>query len=621
MSLIVLSNKNFNESDRNVEVGGIKKAYSFTNTLQTPIVLPKDSEVALQSVKLNKDGLFSLNRSNSLMYQYIGKKLSDTFQAEQSPRHPALIRVNPYGEHSADSFVSDALIPSMNTGLYHPNYQGLANASVQRSASGLVFEGFNLTYDKSATASGNNRPGDDDVTFATVDSSGWEYTATNHRFTKTSGAGDLYPRAFAQFTNAPMDLADGELAVDFDNATTWRIGLSRYCNPEAEYDAGGGVTQIRDFTQPEYFEDNELGFYDYVAIAEYDETSTSTFLKVFHAVKIDADSKLKMKEVVYYGFTGATYATPYDLGVNASAFNRIHFETSGEAVKISLSKSGATKTVVTYPTLGTPTGKDNYCKPINQCCSYLYPKMEITDTTTAGDAQNEYLQFHEYKCKVLTGFNYDGIDETKSADLPLQERLINYDWWATMLNIGRISYCLDVDMRVFNDMTKTETHDFVETSGGKIAYDVVPIVSESAEYTPTKFANMSTVLGFTENALRTPDSVNGSAVTFTSDVIPTLQSNESIFIRLSSLTQRSVNGVTGNESKIIYHCPRFDTAGNQTGGLFFEPGEKTYLDVGNISETPINSFTIDVINSSEKVVKSIVGATVVVLHIREKKKQ
>ena len=131
---------------------------------------------------------------------------------------------------------------------------------------------------------------------------------------------------------------------------------------------------------------------------------------------------------------------------------------------------------------------------------------------------------------------------------------------------------------------------------------------------------METILGFPgQSVVDTPTSTNGSAVTFKSSTTPKLISNESVFIRLNSLTQRSTNGATGNESKIIYHCPRFDNSGNETGGLFFEPGEKTYLDLRNAQDIQVSDFSIDIIDKRERYAKSVVGSTIVCLHIRSKK--
>ena len=487
MSLIVLSNKQFSDSDRNNSIGGIAEAHSFINTLQSPLVLPPNAQVALQSVKFNKDGLFSLNKSNSTMYQYIGVMLDDGDdvpggEAAKSTRFPALMEVGPYGEYSAEGFVDIALKPAMSKALYHPNYQGFSNASVQRSASGLTFEGFNLTYDKSASATAQTKPAVGDNVSGTQVSDGWSYTASKH-FIKTSGSASVNPRAFAQFTNAPLSLAEGELTVNFANASSWNVGLSRYCNPSFTYvdqSAGKTTTNIIDRTEPKYFKSDVNGFYDYLVSAELD-ASSEHILRIYHTVKSSTeDDTLEMKEVIYYGYTGATYATPYNLTTNASAFNQIHLKAFGERMQVRLSKGGSIDTIVCDPTLGTPA-KINYLKPVAQTCAYLYPKMEISQNA-ANDGQNQYLIIHEFRGVTLTGFDYDGLDQTASPKLPLRERLINFDWWATMVNIGKVSDCLEVDTRVYNDMSDATQHIFNTTSGGKIDYVVVPVVSQSYEF-------------------------------------------------------------------------------------------------------------------------------------------
>jgi len=631
MSLVILSNTKF-ESVNNVDVipRGLDRAFSFTNNLQTPLVIPKDSQVALQSLKMNKDGLFSVGRFNSTMYQYIGKKLTESFTYDESPRHPALIRVDPYGQYNTDDYVENALKPNMETGIYHPDLQGQTNASVKRS-SGTTFEGFNLTYDKLGSASGvNNRPDEDsnptnEANFVkgTLDSEGWEYTATNHRFHKRSGNGSTNPRAFAQISSAPLSCCLGNFQVHFSDAANWSIGLSRYCHPQAIHIAPDRTKVFRYFESPPYWKKNGLGFYDYVASSEKNVVSEKYELRLYHTVVKDTGSEvfLEYKEVDYWNASNAPHSGgPYNLTDNASSFNRITFTLDGEAVDVTMTKGGAAnRTKICSPSYQVGSAKSTYFKPICQSNTYLYGKMEIKPTE-ASDRQGDYLTINEYDARIITGFNYDGYDTSKSNALPLNQRLTNHDWYATLLNLQRSKYLKDVDTRIYNDMAAAD-HSFVRTSGGKIAYDVIPIVSESQRYRPTLGANMSEVLGFTGyTTIEQPSSTNGSAVTFSSTTIPKLISNESVFVRLNNLTQLSTNGATGNQSKIIYHCPRFDNAGNETGGLFFEAAEKTYIDINNPGDIQVGDFSIDIVGKDEKFVKSVVGSTIVVLHIRQKPK-
>jgi hypothetical protein len=614
MSLVILSNTSLSEN----EEGGIDKAYSFTNTLQTPIVIPKNSEVALQSLKINKDGTFQVARSNNLFYQYIGKKLTDTFTYDLSPRNVAYTRIYPEGEVNAEEFAK-RVQNAQNKGIYHPDFQGLATCSVQRNSS-TSFDGYSLTYENRASASGvNYRPSTNssssnqvDLVKATEDSTGWEYTVADHKFNKTSNSGGA--RCFAQLSHAPLSLHKSHFRVAFNAATIWNIGLSRYCNPEAPYTDSQGKPQVADFTQPpaDYFIETGVGFYDFVARKEANLGTGNFELKLYHAVW--ETNSLELQEVIYYGYTGATYATPYNLTTNASAFTNIEFFIDGEMVEVYLEgNAGKFRTLVCSPELGTP-GKENYFKPVNQSCAYLYGKWEISGPT------DDYLTLNEYDGRNLTGFKYDGIDTSLSHEIPLQDRLINFDWWNVQSWLGKTYLPKIVDSRKFNIKDDPHIHTFVKSNAsGYSGYTTVPVLSESDKYFQSKFANTEQILGFLgASPLETPSSFNASSITFVSSSVPKLISNQSVFLRLNGLTQRSTNGATGNQSTIIYHCPRFDNGGNQTGGLFFEPGEKTYLDLNNAVDIQINNLGVDFVDKKEKYVESVVGSSVVVLHIRAK---
>lgn len=608
MSLVILSNGN--------EQGSIDKAYSFTNTLQTPIVIPKNSEVALQSLKMNKDGTFQVARSNNLFYQYIGKKLTDTFTYDLSTRNVGYTRIFPLGEVNAEAFAR-RVENAQNRGIYHPDYQGLATCSVQRNSS-TSFDGYDLTYENRLSASGvNYRPTTNSSAMVpgTVFSTGWEYTSAAHKFNKTSANGGA--RCFAQFSHAPMSLHQGHFKVAFNGAPTkWSIGLSRYCNPEAPYTDSQGKPQVANFTYPDYYNTDDVGFYDFVARKEFNATNGSYELKLYHTVFDTLSQDLSLEEVVYYGYTGAAYTAPYDLSTNASAFTNIEFFIDEEMVEVYLEQdSKKFRTLICSPELGTP-GKTNYFKPVNQVCAYLYGKMEIDGDT------NEHLILHSYDGRNLTGFQYDGIDTSLSYELPLQDRLINFDWYNTLgwLGTGRDYLLKIVDSRKYNQMLDPHIHTFVKTkASGYSNYTTVPVLSESEKYFSTKYANTEEVLGFIgASPMEAPTSFNASSISFISSTVPKLISNQSVFVRLNGLTQRSTNGATGNQSHIIYHCPRFDNSGEQTGGLFFEASQKTYLDISNAADIQVNSLGIDFVDKNERYFESVIGSSVVVLHIRQK---
>ncbi len=90
MSLVVCSNK---ESDATV-VGrdqSIFKPYSFRNALSSTMILPKNCQVALESVKYNLDGTISLSGRSRIMYFYYGEVLTGEDDMDDSTAVPIRI--------------------------------------------------------------------------------------------------------------------------------------------------------------------------------------------------------------------------------------------------------------------------------------------------------------------------------------------------------------------------------------------------------------------------------------------------------------------------------------------------------------------------------------------------
>ena len=620
MSLIICSNRS------NAEGESIYKPYSFQNPLNQQIEIPTNAEIALQSIKVNKSGLFTLSNQNNVFYQYIGTKLTDTFTFDKSPRGVARTQAFVGINQSFGAFTPEELATKLDVGvagsLYHPDYQGLSTVSAERNGSGTDFEGYNFTFDKSVTASGTTAiyPGAQDFIPAVtgVVKQNFQWQTGNKHFKNTSASGNS-GRAVAIATNAPLSLSQGHFEFDHRNASEWSVGLVRYCDPNASHyyfndgDSDGLVQ--RDLTAPEYCRARDVStFYDYSVDGVTNLDTGVTELRMYHAVCDNTgDDEIKMEEVIYYGYTGATLTQPYDLDTNGSAATGFRFVLDGEKVIVEMMNGTAVLAVLCSPDLGTPA-KVNHFKPIAMTCSYLYPKIEVVD-------HNHYIILTDLTPRVITGFEYSGIDNSKSPTLRLQDRQTNMDWWATLVNIGTSGlYGRIVDTRVFNAMLDPETHSFVGTSGGKINYNNVLVLSESDVYVRTLGANAAKTLGFPgRSVVDTPTSTNASAVTFISDVVPKLISPNSIFIRVNNFTHRSTNAGTGNQSKIIYHCPRFDSSGNETGGLFYEPGDRTYLKLHNIAPMSINSIDIDIVNEDETFATGLVGKTIVCLHIRESK--
>ena len=579
MSLVLLSNdEDFNNG------GGISQPNSFTNITESPLIVKADSEVALQSLKINKEGQAHVSSANNRMGLYIGAYLDETYDPYEEAYTRSIRNVNDItlneGTFDQDAF-ADMIVPRFKKAIFHPDFQDTFNASVQKA--GGDFQGYNLRFNYTTAAPTSSLP----TTTQSVQAGYEDYTYNSSTGVMTATAGGN--GGIAQFTDAPLSANEGRLIIDFSGAgIEWAMGLNRYADLENE--------------RPPYADEGEFGFYDFVAVRDGSD------LKLYHAVRQDQGDQLYMEEVIYYGYTGATYATPYDLGVNASTFNYLEFQITNDKVEFYLSKGGGARTKVCSPDLGTP-GKDNYFKPVAQSCAYLYPKISLEQTLIA--------TIKTFEGRAPTDFSYSGKDNAGNN--------LSMDFYRTCLLNGEISLCQKLDTRFYNDLDDADLYTFAGVNASSaLDNNVVLVVGNTQLYKrpgrQVNGYNADELLGFENEQYVKSTTFSNTFELFTSTDVPVFKSQDSIFVRLSSGTQLSKNGLTGIDSKIIYHCPRFDNAGNEQGGLYFEPGEKTYLDLGNIGDTPINSFSIDIVDRKDKLINGLIGDTIVMLHIRAKKK-
>jgi len=579
MSLLLLSNDtSLNEN------GGISQSNSWTNVTQTPLVIKKNSEIALQSLKVNKEGQVEVSSSNNRFGFYFGNYIDENVANDylNQIRNVNTVTIEPNKTYDTDELIN-VIKEKVPKSIFHPDFQDGFNASVNYVSGD--FSGYNLRMNYTSSAPSSALP----TQFITAEAGGGGFT-----YNASTGTLTASPTAACSAigTTAPLSANSGRFIATFNTAgVDWKIGLSRY------------ATETRD--QPPYANvESDLGWFDFVALRD-DQSK----LRLYHAVHdddFDDKGEISLNEVVYYGYTGAEYTTPYDLNTNASAFDEVEFQLKGDKMELYLSKTGSLRTLVCSPDLGTP-GKTNYFKPVNQVCSYLYPKIELSQTLVS--------QVKTYEGRVPTNFDYEGGSNSNPLSM---------DFYRTCLQTGKISLCQDLDTRFYNDINDATEYTFLGTNAsGAIDFSCVLVVGNSFTYkvpeVPVNGFNVQELLGFEGENYVKATTIDNVFEKFTSTDTPKYLSTDSIFVRLTSLTQNSKNGFTGNDSKIIYHCPRFDNSGQEQGALYFEPGEKTYIDISNAADMNVNSFSVDLVDRNERPVSGLIGGTIVMIHIREKK--
>ena len=579
--------------------------YSFNNHLQQPLRVPANSEIAVQSLKIVKEGVLSVSPA-SKWFQYYGVKLSDTIPIEEttSAPIPTDLGIDRNQGLSADG-IAEKIQVGLNKGVPNPETFGLCSCDVQRDGEG-AFEGFRHEFKER----GSNASGSNTISQTWVNnyegSGGMSYNSANNRLTALSTA-DAGVYNVAIGTDNPIALNDGEFIVDVSQTagTSWCVGFTR--------SRALGL-------DPDYFDVNDSYitrnaniFGDFIVGAFQTETN-QRYLRVLHAVldsgaaNHDSENPMTMREVSYYTGDGSIDAE-YNWSTNFSSgrgFTKVKFTIQNENIKVDLFEPNADPTKPgAYVTLVTASGdKGTRFKPVADTCRALYPI--VFQSNYQASSQPRYLTIDSYRGRNV-GMKYGTTD-----------------WWGYLqANDLERQHGLEVDTRPYNDMWDDTTHTYKGLSGGFLEdYDVVMIVEkdDTNKYPETDDANSSNLLGFEgKSVVDTYTLANASGLGyFDSNSVPELKSTSALFVRLNNLNIRTYNANKSAFSKIVYSVPKFSTGTDKNiGSLFFEAPEKTYVALNNPDELILNTFNIDLVNEDETLADDLTGKSVCILHIRK----
>ena len=646
MSLIVTSNVNLNDRPSTSE---IHKPYNWSNRLTSTFKIEKDSEIAVQSVKINKNGLISIGEYNSNYAIYLGKTIGDDgILLEDSTSHAvadAVVRSGAGIKDVTTEQLSDELEASIKKNLLNPSFYSVDNVpnvsvTVKTNATTSAFEGYNYSVAQDPQAFGIT-PGDT-VAQSVLPTSRFTYVggvftrtdavAPETNGTKPRGACAVFPdfpvtlSSSVDYPSVNYDITDaiGDGAGKFKDRATWAIGLTRNSLQSPLISPTTG--EVTCFAPP-YYDQTHVGpvwsrfqtmFFDFCAIKD-----PNGILRIYQSCvdtsKISGD-QLVMREVIYYGAHNTKFATPYNLDDNLKKYTHIRFRVENEGVVCEIGKQAtAAFDVLVDTTLGNKT---NMFYPRSILQNFLYPQIFIQKVGTAIGFEERYTYANIEGMKAATGKDFD----PNSADVDFVARLEKSGQY--------IKWGKPIENREHNDFNATlgtvaygyegfEAYSAGGTLGGYLSdmnlqLILAPNKDFGLDYTAD--TNSQFTFGFTGSSSPLGNmNANGiSAVASTTR--PILTSSKSLFIRVNNLTQQSVNAQLGNAySKIISHLPRFDSAGNEVGQLYFEPNELVYVSLNNPNEVFINSFDIDIVYDNETYADCLSGKTIVVLHIRQKK--
>ena len=671
MSLVVCSN-NKNETNLYDRNSLDQAPYRFRNHLTNPVILPPNSEVAVQSVKINKDSLIQTNPSD-IWFQYYGERLDTTAEPtdiSRSTSNPIMCSLLDLNRETKPLYVNLAdyiqrLTDGMHRGIPHPDVdmttgEGGTFAQAIREGGHSTAEFNNIRMNFGLLGAEDNGAYDpEDPTTIGFASDDWKFLTDAYGEVRTmsvetdpandgkmsiecttgavAGGGN---NNVCWLNRAPISHIGGFFEVDLTGLmvgegnnpesinTAFAIGLSR----------GTG----NDFGQVAYL-DRTAGdlsvnphFYDFVVYGEQIRSGGEYFLRVGHSVINSDDATrnpvrpLAMEEVIYYDDgDGSEFAgeTPwkegelvqrgtegYNLSRNWAKFDRMMFVVAGEEIEIILisSQGGAGGNV----NPGEPvilTSFTNSASLLGKPINYLKPAGQT--------CWNLYPKIMIAKAgrSVLID-KYDGRQMSYQGVLTDSDS-VDSSWYVRMVKEGNIRLCMELDTRYMYDTTDID-NDYIQVPANESTpfyanYNFVVILGNGEpHYEDTSRANLQARLGHSRAVLT---GTTGATQTYNSDLVPNLMDRSSLFVRLDNFTQTTFNSGTGRPSKILYQVPRFDSSNRETGmSLYYEPHQRTYIKLNNTDEIALNEIHLSLCDNLERLSdRGITGKTIVCLHFKE----
>ncbi len=680
MSLVVLSNSNTNQKDID---SNWNKAYSFHNSMKETMIIPPHSEVAVVSVKCNKDNLAVIDPTDTFYTMFGPDMRSDDYKntsIEETTVEPILVQPL----ISTGSYLTDRTVVikeeavGMNEykerlqealergwGLY-PDLKGHAEVDFHYNSG--VFAGF-----KMGTAFGEQQ-GDSNQSAHMKTWVKWNRDDTHDGLEHEDLVVDA--QTFAKISSpasqsgvrneenvsvgtrkasGPLSLRRGEIRFDIEGV----------CDPaeapdyKVNTDCAFGIVRPQGLAvNPPNF-DSSVGtlttvdnaglkqFYDYVIRMERKHTGSDRYLWVgvsapYQNPDEGQDFKdIQMDEIIYYGWEideeTSDFETQYNMSQNDLGINQFKIELNNEEVCFWYHTGDIDH-------LATGSGSTNNGGDVGEW-KKLCSQNQLTKEKWETDPEGKHGRLHyppplgqqnwcQYP-KVYIQGNSRNIVISKYGGIPNK---FNYgdimDCWAVrMYNTGQSERVAELECRnpfvvpYDIDSPGYYAQSGEVSTGSKLpfGYTYTLVTEPDEQLIPSSQANMGRQLGFTNNVVTPstspsgePANPSGNLYQYTSTAIPDLTGDSSMFVRIDNLTQRSFNATVGRPSKIVYMLPRFDNSGNSQGtGLFYSPGERVYLELGNTEPLYLNEFAITMCDENEILVNSLTGNTVVIIHIRQ----
>ena len=639
MSLVVTSSSQTEYDSKSQGKGGIENPSSFKNFLNSPLTLDANTEVAVVSVKCNRDRNTITIQRNEGFYLYWGEAEPDNEAPGREDINTALQLVIPEGTYTPEGLAAE--VKRVIDVVVLKAYGEVASTVVSANYTSGELTGYSLQFTQRGDGSSlTDKPLApswgayiDAETLESYQAPSKTVSGESRNFTATNSITNVIIKGYnASFPTErcdcigksnPLSQVDSTAIFLFNGSSVkdgdpdgYTIGLTRslgsviktgnktdYVSPVHQ-----DVPTADDINVPDGYGFTEAGDVPFLWDVAFNWKPGSDGQVV--QLTVDADEfDMEMKTIT-------TLFTPSNASLQEKIWDAVVFEMSGEFMTVSLrlKTGGALQKLVD----GATTTFGSRVKPFGITCNQLYPKVAIHQNNASTPGQVTLTTWNGIAGTRYYDENYWGYGRAEeSIYLPDTTYLQLYN------EIDSCSIYID-------GTTKAGTYSYKPVLGSNlgISNSWTLLMGDSLMFSNNQeallFDNLDRfrdILGVERDETH-EDQATGAGtaiVTFTSTDPKSTEPTKSMFIRLKNMSINSYNANMRSISNIIYACPRFDTTGQLTGNLFFEPAERVYVSLNNPNKTVLNSLEIDFVGVNEEVLSDYVGNTVVVLHFRKKK--
>ena len=649
MSLIITSSA---KQDETTQLG-ISIPYQYRNHIKNPLDIPPNSEVAVESVKIQRVPM--LDFANNIRANFwFGERLASNASYEDQTSYFIPVENSVLGSKSPEDFADEFKVVLQEAYSLHPEIDSeKIEVSINVSNNG-EFDGFHYRIPQMGSDGSSLLP--DANTFVqeiSAVSASWDGASLE------ANDDDCFAQLLPQGTQGgPISLHNG--SIQFKTGATAAsigiFGLSRpYCSTRG---IGGGSAScqgwsgrnmdvsglVSDHPFSGAMPGQGLGQFGDVYM-DYCVENNGTDIRLYN-YKSEIGGNV-MSEVKYYNKNDGAFSasngsnsafTATNAPLPSASFGLLEFKFTNELVEISVSG----KTLVKSVSFGSASFKDQICAPTSISNWKMYPTVYLPDdgdkitinsytprtstTMTNNFPENSWIA----RTKIPTFIKGRGATETQHEVIKdggqeaFDEPWNNAKNWDNQVYSRRIYLELEEELSYFDSGTIRNYKGL--TNNNMSGYENIFIMGKNERYVESRVqtwqANSAGVLGFSPFSISPDGGIihgGGHGASFVSATRPLLSSQQSTFIRIPTLTHETYNFNTGNPSKILFQIPRFDNSGLETGALFFQNNDKTFIDLKNAAPLKLTDLDVHLVRKDETFAKDLTGSTEVVLVVRKKR--